>query len=208
MLDLGLVIDSSTSIEEDGYEEQRRFLITLINSLTIDNGDVRVGAVQFSDRARLEFYLNRYRSQSEIIGNINTMTYIKGETNIAEALRLTREQIFRPSNGDRTGVRNVALVITDANSNVEAFRTIPEADLLKASSAIIISVGVGLIDLDELTRIASRPGLVLQVDDYAGLRNRLPEILDRICNEPGNDRNVCNSHIVVAQHVLWARVLF
>jgi len=48
------------------------------------------------------------------------LPYIGGETNTVAALRMLREVIFQPANGDRISVRNVAVFITNGESTLYA----------------------------------------------------------------------------------------
>ena len=54
-----------------------------------------------------------------------------GRTNTQDALRLVREQIFVERNGDRNGVPNKLVVVTDGGSNVRSENTVVEANRLK-----------------------------------------------------------------------------
>ena len=49
---------------------------------------------------------------------IITLRYLDEKTNTAAALRYVTNTMFSPSNGDRSGIPNVAIVITDGVPNV------------------------------------------------------------------------------------------
>ena len=55
------------------------------------------------------------------------MAFMGDRTNTADGLRMMKDEMFIPSNGDREGARNVAIIFTDGNSNVNEDNTIPEA---------------------------------------------------------------------------------
>jgi len=48
------------------------------------------------------------------------LPYLGGGTNTAAALRLLREVIFRPENGDRPSARNVVVLIANGESTLYA----------------------------------------------------------------------------------------
>ena len=74
----------------------------------------------FSQRANTEFTLDRYTDKTSLVEAIRNIQHTGGDTNIADGLRLMRRMLFSGRNGDRSDVKNVAIVITDGNSNTEA----------------------------------------------------------------------------------------
>ena len=50
-----------------------------------------------------------------------------GRTNTQEAIRLAYQNVFTSSGGDRSGVPNIMVVVTDGGSNVNEFQTSIEA---------------------------------------------------------------------------------
>jgi len=48
------------------------------------------------------------------------LPYLGGNTNTTAALRLLRDVIFQPQNGDRIAVRNVAVLIANGESTLNA----------------------------------------------------------------------------------------
>ena len=56
--------------------------------------------------------------------------------------------MFTPENGDRDGVPNVLIVISDGYSNVDRDTTIPTADAARAAGTTVCRIqNVPLIDL-------------------------------------------------------------
>ena len=58
---------------------------------------------------------------------IRAMAFRGSHTNTSGAIRLTMQEIFNSSHGDRPNVRNVGLIVTDGESTREKNTTIPEA---------------------------------------------------------------------------------
>ena len=67
------------------------------------------------------------------------MPFMKERTHTADALRVMREDIFNPRNGDREDARNVAIVFTDGNSNINEENTVPTAIQVKKTSTVMFS---------------------------------------------------------------------
>ena len=71
---------------------------------------------------------------------------------------LQKDDMFTSGNGDRQDARNIAIVITDGNSNVDEERTIPAAidARLRGIHIVVVAIGTQLNQL-ELRGIASQP---------------------------------------------------
>jgi len=61
----------------------------------------------FSDEIDIGFYLDQYHDKSELIDAIRQLDIRGGDTNIADALERTRNEMFSPAHGARTGVAKV-----------------------------------------------------------------------------------------------------
>ena len=102
----------------------------------IDSGNVRVGVVIYSTDVHVQFHLDQFTTKSEIVAAINAVPYITGQTNTADALVTMRTSMFNIQTGDRPGVRNAAVVITDGVSNINFERTVPEAEAARADGIL------------------------------------------------------------------------
>ena len=161
-LDICLIIDSSGSIRDsnplygtDNWQLQLEFLATLIEAFRVDT---RVGAIVFSTDARLEFSLNTYTTKDEIQNAIRNLNYMGGLTNTPEALIQTRLQCFSPTTGDRPGVANLAIIVTDGVPNLDMDSATREAAALRDTGVTMIAIGVtARIDEGFLKEMSSPP---------------------------------------------------
>ncbi|XP_059165060.1 uncharacterized protein LOC131947776 [Physella acuta] len=94
-----------------------------------------------------------------------------------------RTTMFSPEHGDRPNVPNIAVVITDGQSNRNSERTIPEADAAKAQGIQIYAIGVGAGITEELNRIASTPvdDFRFKVENYSLLKSLREKLFSAIC---------------------------
>ena len=96
-------------------------------------------------------------------------SYGRASTNTAGALIRLRKEVMVAEAGARVdaSVPQVAIVITDGRSNVNASLTIPSARALKEQGTILYAVGVGArIDMTELRAIASSQEKVILLDGF------------------------------------------
>ena len=132
-----------------------KYFLTVAN---IDADNVRVGIVIYSTKVSIQFQMNRYIGDKVgLYRAIDRIPYQYGSTNTFGGLNTMRTQMFTRATGDRPDVDNVAIVITDGVSNINARRTIPEAEMARHQGIHIYAIGIGLTDTTELDGIASRP---------------------------------------------------
>ncbi|XP_059165052.1 uncharacterized protein LOC131947771 [Physella acuta] len=183
-MDMIFVIDSSGSVAVSDYELGKEFMKDLLVEADIDNGNVRVGAVVFSDADYIQFHLDKHKTKAELFQAISAIPYISGWTNTADGLRTMRTTMFSLEHGDRPNITNIAVVITDGQSNRNSERTIPEADAAKAQGIPIYAIGVGGGVTDELDNMASKPleDYRFGVTDYKQLKNLRHKLFSVICS--------------------------
>lgn len=185
-LDVVFVLDGSGSLE-DSFEISLNLTKLIVEGLNFAGGRSRVGVLTFSDQPSVGFYLNRYPDSTSVLNAI-AFSQVVGYTNTQAALDQLRLSMFTASNGDRQGVDNIAIVITDGNSNVNADQTIPKAQLAQQSGITIIGVGIEDQDgmnLMEIEGISSQPPsrysfAMIDTSD-TGVMSTANSILDLIC---------------------------
>ena len=185
--DLVILVDNSGSINDkgkDNYNKLKSFLAAFVNTLDIGENKTRVGALRFSDTSVIEFLLNKYHTEEGINDAIKRMGYEGSHTNIANAIRAARTQIFG-NPGDRRDVSNVALLITDGESTRESNLTAHEAALARQDGIILFVVGVtNEINLNELHSVASQPVSehYFNASDISALEKIFQAILKQVCS--------------------------
>lgn len=162
------MIDSSGSIRDanppggipDNWQLQLEFLTTLVRAFDVGPDATRVGAVVFSEQVILEFFLSTFDTADAIIQALLNTPYLGQTTNTPEALLQTRTQCFNAANGDRNGVPNLAIVVTDGLPFPPERRqpALDEAQTLKDTGATVISIGITAgVDADFLRGMSSSP---------------------------------------------------
>jgi len=104
---------------------------------------------------------------------------------IAPCCSLLRESLFVSANGDRHGVPNIGIVITDGKSNEHQEDTINQAQLTRAAGVRLVAVGITeQVDAAELLGISGDKDLVVEVAKFAELSNYLKNIVSLACVTP------------------------
>ena len=76
------------------------------------------------------------------------MSYKGGKTNIADAIKTARQNVFGKNN-DRSTAQNYLILFTDGTANLKTLETIPEAIEARIAGIKIIVAGVGM-DLNKV----------------------------------------------------------
>ena len=202
------VVDGSGSIRDanpddksyDNWNLLLDFIVKTVDQLNIGSDQVRVGIVKFSTEVMGVFHLNAYTDKDQLKEAIRGIDYMGGHTNTAAGIRRMHNTEFTSSNGDRSDVQNIAIVITDGESTIDAGSTISEAVTARNKGIKIFAVGItNKIKESELLGISSAPHV--KNEDYflATSFQSLQTVTDALTAETcGNADNGRSSMLVVA----------
>ena len=191
--DVCFVIDSSGSICEsnsigsscDNWFLLLSFVNTIIDAFTIGEQQTRVGVVTFSNDATLTFPMNRYFNGQELKDAVSSISHVGGQTNTGKALHVVRTQCFNSNNGERSGVPNIAVAITDGLPTIIEYNMKKEASLLKQQSKVL-AVGISRnVEKTLLRDISSAPQRenenYFSTPDFASLSNIMGALVVETC---------------------------
>jgi len=182
-MDIAFALDLSGSIDTV-YNIVMALAEAVVQGLPLDSGDrTRVSVITFSDDAIINFNLDTYQTKQEVL---NALSFQKacGRTNIQAALNLAYASVFTSGGGDRTGVDNRLILVTDGRSNVEETETSTQADNVKGNDIGLYVVAVGEEpDMGEVTSIASDPDseYVLRIETPDDVETVASVLLNYLC---------------------------
>lgn len=165
-LDLVWLIDSSGSINDDNntnYALVLNFVRNVTQKFMIGTNMTNVALLTYSRETRIEWYLDQGYDRDTVLDNILKVRYQGGDTNIAKGLANATDKVFVTARGDRDGVPNVALIVSDGKGTLDTERTIPEANRMKTEKGVyVIGVGIGSsVDGELLSIISSYNRMVM-----------------------------------------------
>jgi collagen type VI alpha len=181
--DIALVLDLSGSVEE-AYTTLSTFSRRFVQGLEFRFDRMRLALVTYADRGSVNFRLDSYTGSKEDILNALSFPRTGGRTNTQDALRLTRDEVFQSFAGDRNGIDNVVVLLTDGGSNVDRFLTVPTANDIKNRGNTIYVVAIGnSVDVTEVNNIASTPGNphVLRMFSDSEIDSTVERLLNNLC---------------------------
>ncbi|XP_065813644.1 collagen alpha-6(VI) chain isoform X1 [Labrus bergylta] len=180
--DLIFLIDSSGSIEYDDYQKMKDFMKSVIGKSIIGQNDVHVGVMQFSDRQTMEFPLNSFYSQDEMLQAIGDMIQFGGGTLTGEAITAV-SQYFDVARGGRPNLKQRLVVITDGEAQDEVAG--PAASL-RANGVLVYAIGVVDANTTQLLEISGTPDRMYSERDFDALKDLESEVALELC-EPDRD---------------------
>ena len=94
------------------------------------------------NQAWVNFYLTNFTDVQSLTRAINSIGYLNENTNTTGGLWRMRTEIFNDANGDRSGVQNVAILITDGNPTWDVDKLPDEVRAIRSLGIRVIGVGV------------------------------------------------------------------
>jgi len=122
-------------------------VVNLVDRVDIGSAATRVGLVRYGGVAESVFYLSNYTSKDTLKAAILAVPFLGGSSSLAGALREMSLVQFTPAMGDRLGVADIAVLVTDgpdsaSNLTQDAHAAYDAALQAKTSGIIILGVGV------------------------------------------------------------------
>jgi len=183
-LDIVFALDVSGSLEEV-YDVVIQFAKQAISGLPVGASQTRVSVITFSDTASLVFDFNAFTTPATI-RNALAFSKAAGATNTQDAIRMSTQEAFTQPKGDRNGVKNILVVVTDGRSTVQPGNTLPQADNARKQGVEIFSVGIGPeVNPAEIDGMASEPrqGHTVYVRSSSEVAAGASKLLDLLCQQ-------------------------
>uniref|UniRef100_A0A3B4ZFK5 Collagen alpha-1(XXVIII) chain n=1 Tax=Stegastes partitus TaxID=144197 RepID=A0A3B4ZFK5_9TELE len=191
-MELVFVIDSSESVGPENFEIIKDFVTRLVDRTTVGRNATRIGLVLYSLDVHLEFNLARYMTKQDVKQAIRKTLYMGEGTYTGTAIRKATQEAFF---GARSGVRKVAIVITDGQTDKREPVKLDIA-VREAHAANIEMYALGIVNssdptqaefLRELNLIASDPDSehMYLIDDF----NTLPALESKLVSQFCEDEN-------------------
>ncbi|KAM8915597.1 cochlin isoform 2-T2 [Spinachia spinachia] len=177
-VNIGFLIDGSSSVGEGNFQLVLDFLAAVARSFDVSDVGARIGAVQFTYEQRLEFGLFDHNSKEESIKALRRIPYMSGGTATGAAIAYATHSLFR-----RAGPgRNFLIVVTDGQSYDDV--RLPAAAAHR-QGITIYSVGVAWAPLDDLTAMSSEPkqSHTFFSREFTGLIECVPLLVRGVCED-------------------------
>ncbi|XP_063772798.1 collagen alpha-1(XXI) chain [Pseudophryne corroboree] len=188
--DLVFILDGSWSVGPENFEILKKWVVNITSNFEIGPKFTQVGVVQYSDSPVLEIPLGRHESIEDLVGRMQDIEYLGGNTRTGNAIQFAVDKLFSRSLRPLT---KIAIVLTDGKSQDDVKDI---AENARNNKITLFAIGVGSeIEENELRAIANKPSstYVFYVEDYIAI-SRIREVMkQKLCEE-----SVCPTRIPVA----------
>ncbi|KAL2084691.1 hypothetical protein ACEWY4_020209 [Coilia grayii] len=184
--DMIFLVDGSQGVSSEHFDSIKRLMSGLVNSSSVGENHVRIGAIVYSSEPQIQFALNKYNTKKELRQAISQMKPLGGEADTSRALDYSLEYL-NGRNGGRIQdqVQKVLIVITSEETrDVGQLKKISAK--LRNNRVSVFGVGVkgdGNTQLPhQLLTMTNNHSRVFYVDDFNGLELLDSKISQGICN--------------------------
>ncbi|KAL4229567.1 Collagen type VI alpha 3 [Mactra antiquata] len=178
--DLVFMLDGSTTIGASNHYFMKQFVHEIVSHLNIGPIDSQVAMIEYSDIARVEWYLTDHMTSRDLQTAISQIPYVTGNTSTHAAFYLAHNSVLTPRHGDRPNAKDVIIVLTDGGTMIPDL-AISEAIHLHNDGVQIIPVGVGSnINQKEFQQYV-HVGSYYTVSQYQALHALVDTIVKDLC---------------------------
>ena len=138
------------------------FLQDIVTASDIKSGAVRLSLVTFGSDAKIRFNFKKGRKPKKVDTAIKklkpaTLKSHGFNADVANVLDFIQKKMLVKKAGDRPGVQNLVLLMTDTSPSSSPSDNIQYAEALKKKDTTIFTIGVGNALADDMSSIASEP---------------------------------------------------
>jgi uncharacterized protein YegL len=186
-LDLGLIVDGSSSISDGNWTIVKDFMSAVASSFDIGRNNTVTSVIQFSNSAVQEMDYNDPANDNNaaLAAKYTSIAQLKGATALRHAIELylntTRATLRTEIPPDCAELNEAVVIITDGLPNIGS-ETLEmwEDNLHDALGANIFGVAIGVPDLASITQTVGAEDRVFP-SDFEGLFDILDLLIAKIC---------------------------
>lgn len=183
--DIVFLVDGSDYVGSSNFPYVRDFLINVVNQVDVRPDRVQFGLVQFSDRPKVEFYLNTYNNREAIVDRISQLRLMGGSVlNTAAAMRYALQTMFTSSAGSRIQqqIPQLLVLVTGgpAQDNVRDM-----ANNLANAGIVTFTISSGQADVETLKTVAFSSELVYHDPRFSNIPAKAEEIMPMLIQVVG-----------------------
>lgn len=196
-MDAFVVLDSSSSVGKENWVTMTAFIANILASFTISDEATHFAVVRYNKAVDTETQIllrDFPNDKAGLLRAFRQIPYDGSGTRTGQAIQHVARNMMTPAAGDRAGVPNLVIVVTDGKAQ-DADVAKAAADDLRRRGAIVFAVGIeppnskpenAPIFFQQLADIAGSPlGVLMATGGFAGLDAGFAlRITDKVCGDP------------------------
>lgn len=181
-------MDSSGSLGEEGFREQKDFIKVITNTLNVSPSHSKAGVITYSDRASVAIKFSDYQYHAQLVNALDALPYQGKTTRIDRAIVKASKELMTVEGGRRKDIPGVMVIMTDGRQTQD-FDVTPLEQAAAVSEEMGVTtlvLGIGeLANVNELRKMTARDGDVFLASSSRALNSFAQPVATRICNAPG-----------------------
>lgn len=184
--DIVFLLDGSDYVGSSNFPYVRDFLINVVNQVDVRPDRVQFGLMQFSDRPKVEFYLNTFNNREAIVNRISQLRLMGGSVlNTAAAMQYALQTMFKSSAGSRIQQRIPQLLVLITGGPAQD-NVIDMANTLAKAGIVTFTVSSGQADVETLKTVAFDSELAYHDSRFSNIPAKAEEIMPMLIRVVGN----------------------
>lgn len=181
-------MDSSGSLGEEGFREQKDFIKVITNTLNVSPSHSKAGVITYSDRASVAIKFSDYQYHAQLVNALDALPYQGKTTRIDRAIVKASKELMTVEGGRRKDIPGVMVIMTDGRQTQD-FDVTPLEQAAAVSEEMGVTtlvLGIGeLANVNELRKMTARDGDVFLASSSRALNSFVQPVATRICNAAG-----------------------
>lgn len=166
-------------MSDEDFANQMTFAKEIVKTLNVQENGTRVGAVLYSDQVVNALDMNDMYDRSDVIATLEKTKRTAGNNRLDLAIKHIRTKSFRRGLARKHSAQ-LAIVITGSPVIFSVFAK-EEADRARESDIVIIPIGVGLADVEEVKSFSGSSGKFYTVPSFSQLPSLIAEVAIEAC---------------------------
>lgn len=101
--DIGFVMDSSKSVNEEDFNRQREFINKIIEQFQVSQDEMQAGVIKYGETAGIEIAFSEFNTAEDISRAVTAIEHdLAKESRLDLALKVARDQLFTKEAGARS----------------------------------------------------------------------------------------------------------
>lgn len=202
--DVVFLMDSSDEMKND-FQAVIGFVERMVAKLDVEENKDRVSVVQYSREPSVDFFLNTYKTQQHVAGNVGILRPKGGRPlNTGAALQYVKDNVFTASSGSRhqQGVPQILVLLTGGRSSDDVRNAVEN---LKGIGVMVYVVGTKNADHLEIQSISQEASRAFFAADSSDLADIEQQIFSAIAIKRGETPAIkpVSHGKTVTHHVLY-----
>ena len=148
--------------------DEKRFVMDIVREFGIFPNGAHAAVTTFDSQASLEIRFSDHTTNADFEAALDELVHRSGGTQIGIALETALNEMFQGVNGMRLGSPQIAVLITDGDSN----DPVDYADFkrkFRAAHIKLVVVGIGNVNENDLLQLVETPDDLYLVTDFLAL---------------------------------------